>query len=214
MIVWRRHSCPRKLTRSKEQMPAFRGQECTRHTILASFWLFAFSLLISSLLISPAPAFGQNPPEPTDTTQQPTHPSEKENPEQENKNEGSNPAAALVKKTGKVTVKAAEATVHMTQTAMLKARDWESNWVTGVFVEKGHTMTPLTSAQRRELYLDQTMTTPGAYLKRMFGAGIDQARGVPPEWQGGFGGYGERIASREGLFITENSLTALGNAAL
>lgn len=98
--------------------------------------------------------------------------------------------------------------------ALVKARGWESSWFTGVFVEKGGAMTPLTAIQRRELYLQQTLTTPGAYMKRMFGAGIDQARGVPSDWGGGFGGYGMRFASREGQFISANSLAALGNAAL
>jgi hypothetical protein len=48
----------------------------------------------------------------------------------------------------------------------------------------------------------------------MFAAGIDQARGVPYQWGGGVGGYGERWASREGQFLASNSLAALGNAKL
>jgi hypothetical protein len=51
-------------------------------------------------------------------------------------------------------------------------------------------------------------------MKRMFGAGIDQARGVPSQWDDGWGGYAERFASREGQFITANTLAALGNAKL
>lgn len=102
----------------------------------------------------------------------------------------------------------------MSELALVKARDWESGWLTGVFVRKGETMTPLTAPQRRELYLQQTLTTPGAYMKRMFAAGIDQARGVPSQWDDGWGGYAERFASHEGQFITANSLAALGNAAL
>ena len=102
----------------------------------------------------------------------------------------------------------------MAELALVKARDWESGWFTGVFVPKEQILTPLTSAQRRELYLQETLATPGAYTKRMFVAGIDQARGVPREWDGGIRGYGERFASREGQFISENTLSALGNAAL
>jgi hypothetical protein len=109
---------------------------------------------------------------------------------------------------------AADATMRAGELALVKARDWESGWFTGVFVPKGQTMTPLTSAQRREVYLQQTLTTPGAYLKRVFVAGIDQARGSPSQWDDGWGGYGERFASREGQFISANSLAALGNAAL
>lgn len=98
--------------------------------------------------------------------------------------------------------------------ALVKARDWESNWFTGVFVPNDHMPNPLTGTQRRELYLEQTLATPGAYMKRMFAAGIDQARGVPHEWDGGWRGYGERFASREGQFISANTLAALGNAVL
>lgn len=109
---------------------------------------------------------------------------------------------------------AADATKRVGELALVKARDWESGWFTGVFVPKGQTMTPLTFAQRREYYLQQTLVTPGAYMKRMFAAGIDQARGVPSSWDDGWDGYVERFASREGQFISANTLAALGNAAL
>lgn len=113
-----------------------------------------------------------------------------------------------------MTVEAAKATIHMGEAAMVKARNWESSWVTGVYIEKNRTVLPLTFHERRELYITQTLDTPGAYLKRMFAAGIDQARGAPSQWQGGLGGYGERFASREGQFISANTLAFLGNAAL
>lgn len=113
-----------------------------------------------------------------------------------------------------MTMQAAQATVHMSEAAMVRARDWEASWLTGVFVEKGHTMMPLTLEERRELYLQQTLITPGAYLKRVFAAGIDQARGVPSQWDDGWGGFGERFASREGQFITANSVAAAGNTLL
>jgi len=131
---------------------------------------------------------------------------DKERQEPEEKKETANPA--------RYAYQAADATRKMGQLALVKARDWESGWFTGVFVPKDQTLTPLTSAQRRELYLEQTLATPGAYMKRMFTAGIDQARGVPSQWDGGLRGYGERFASREGQFISANSLAALGNMAL
>ncbi len=93
-------------------------------------------------------------------------------------------------------------------------RDWESGWLTGVYVGKDQPLVPLTREARQQIYLRQTLTTPGAYVKRMFTAGIDQARGVPSRWDDGLGGYAERFASREGQFITANSLAALGNAKL
>ena len=165
------------------------------------------------LLIMIGGAVGQNPPEPPSAPEPQNSPSE-QRPEEEKKPESPNPAEAAAEATRKATVEAAQATIKMGEAAMVKARDWEASWVTGVFIEKGHTMIPLTSEQRRELYLQQTLATPGAYMKRMFAAGIDQARGAPPQWDGGFKGYGERFASREGQFIAANSLAALGNAAL
>lgn len=117
-------------------------------------------------------------------------------------------------RTERMTVEAAHATIRMGEAAMVHARNWENQWLTGVYAEKGRTMLPLTLEQRRELYLQQTLATPGAYMKRMFAAGIDQARGAPSDWGGGIGGYGMRFASREGQFISANSLAALGNAGL
>lgn len=114
----------------------------------------------------------------------------------------------------RLAVEAANMTKKFGSLALVRARDWESGWLTGVFVRKGETMTPLTAPQRRVLYLQQTLITPGAYMKRMVAAGIDQARGVPSQWDDGWDGYVERFASREGQFITANSLAALGNAAL
>ena len=113
-----------------------------------------------------------------------------------------------------MTMEAAHATIHMSEAAMVKARNWEASWVTGVYIEKGRIMFPLTFDERRQLYWSQTLATPGAYMKRMFAAGIDQARGAPRQWQGGIGGYGERFASREGQFISANTLAWLGNSAL
>ena len=161
---------------------------------------------------------GQTPAPPQENPQSPESPKAEKAPEegkkQEKKDETANPAQAAADKTKEVTQQAAEATKKMGQAALIKARDWESGWLTGVYVEEGQTMTPLTRKQRIEIYREQTLTTPGAYMKRMFAAGIDQARGVPYQWDDGWDGYVERFASREGQFIAANSLAALGNAAL
>ena len=135
-------------------------------------------------------------------------------PESSSSNESSSSRKKQSANPEKLAIQAAGATKKAGELALVKARDWESGWLTGVFVETGQTMTPLTGAQRRELYLSQTLITPGAYMKRMFGAGIDQVRGVPYQWDDGWGGYMERFASHEGQFIAANSLAALGNAAL
>jgi len=103
---------------------------------------------------------------------------------------------------------------HKTRRELLRARDWESGWIVGEYMGRNRTLVTPSREEREVIYLRQTLITPEAYIKRMFAAGIDQARGVPWQWQGGWAGYGERFASREGQFIAANSLAALGNAKL
>lgn len=158
-------------------------------------------------------AQSQSSPEPP-SAPEPQNSQTNEAPGPEKKQENGNPAQAAAEQARKMTMEAAQATVHMSEAAMVRARDWEASWLTGVFVEKDHTMMPLTFDERRELYLQQTLITPGAYLKRLFAAGIDQARGVPSQWDDGWDGFSERFASREGQFITANSVAAAGNALL
>jgi hypothetical protein len=131
-------------------------------------------------------------------------------PSERKKEPSANPAQQIEDKTKQ----AAEMTEHATTAGLIRARNWESTWITGVYVARDQPLITPTAKQRKEIYLRQTLTTPGAYLKRMFGAGIDQARGVPSQWDDGWGGYAERFASREGQFITANTLAALGNAKL
>jgi hypothetical protein len=152
---------------------------------------------------------GTNPPASDQpATDQPvtTEKPQDEKPE-EKKDDAPNPAAEVTKQVVDATKNAGEA-------ALVKAADWEKGWFVGVYVEKGRPLVPMTVRQRREIYLQGTLATPGAYLKRMFDAGIDQWRNSPPQWGQGWGAYGERFASREGQFIAANSLAALGNAAL
>jgi hypothetical protein len=115
---------------------------------------------------------------------------------------------------GNPAVQAAEMTQHAATAGLIRARNWESTWITGVYVARDQPLLTLTTRQRETIYLRQTLTTPGAYLKRGFGALIDQASGTPRQWDDGVGGYMERFASREGQFITANTLAALGNAKL
>ena len=180
---------------------------------LCSGFLLAICLAFvgGSALAQDAPS---TQPSPKSGNAQPEQPPKDEKAPEEKKDENSNPAQAAAEKTKEVTMQAAEATKKMGTAALLKARDWESGWLTGVFVEKGRPLVPMNERQRREIYLQQTLTTPGAYLKRMFAAGIDQARGVPSQWDEGWDGYAVRFASREGQFIAANSLAALGNAKL
>jgi hypothetical protein len=103
---------------------------------------------------------------------------------------------------------------HKTKRQLLRARDWESGWIAGEYVGRNRTLVTPSRQEREVIYLRETLITPEAYLKRMFAAGIDQARGVPYQWDDGWAGYAERFASREGQFIAANSLAALGNAEL
>lgn len=121
---------------------------------------------------------------------------------QTQKDENGNPLHAAV-----------DVTKDAAKQSLLKARDWESSRIAGIYVGKNRRLVTLSREQREQIYLQQTLTTPEAYMKRMFAALIDQARGVPA-WQGGIGGYGERWASREGQFIASNSFAAYGNARL
>jgi hypothetical protein len=154
----------------------------------------------------------QNPPNP-DKTQEPEAKPQAGQPSEtppEKKDEGANPVQTVEDKTKQ----AAELTKDATTAGLKKVRDWESGWITGIYIGKDRARVPLTTEERRQVYFQQTLATPGAYLKRMFAAGIDQARGAPSQWDDGWGGYAERWASREGQFITANSLAALGNAKL
>jgi len=159
------------------------------------------------------PALAQTAPAPP-AAPQPQTSEPNPSPDPKKKEDTENPAEIAAEKTKEMTLEAAQATRKLGERALVKARDWEAGWVTGIFVEKGQARVPLTFDQRRTLYLQQTLTTPGAYMKRMFAAGIDQVRGVPSQWDDGWSGYTERFASREGQFIAANTLAAAGNAAL
>ena len=115
-----------------------------------------FATFLALLLTSGGAALAQTLPDaPQPQTIQSS--SQQQNPEPSKSPE--NPAE-------KMTVEAAKATIHMGEAAMVKARNWESSWVTGVYIEKNRTMLPLTLEERRQLYMSQTLVTPGAYLKR------------------------------------------------
>jgi hypothetical protein len=162
---------------------------------------------------SQQPQQNQPQPEPStqnqDAQQKPAEqePSDKSGNNNNEEKKNDNPAVVVAGKTKNMTVQAARATAG-------KVRDWETEWLVGAYVGRNRPLVPLTGEGREEIYLHQTFLTPGAYLKRMFSAAIDQARGVPSQWDGGVKGYTERWASREGQFFAANSLAALGNAKL
>lgn len=113
-----------------------------------------------------------------------------------------------------ITKEAEKETEKLGTVTLDKLEDWERGWLTGPYTSRHGRLVPFTSEQRQRIYLEQTLTTPSAYVKRMFVAGADQLRDSPAGWGEGWGAYGERFASREGQFITANSVAALGNWAL
>ena len=88
------------------------------------------------------------------------------------------------------------------------------NWLYGSFVPKDVPVIPLTSRQRWTLYTRMTYTTYGIYIKTGLFTMSDQIRDVPPEWEKTPEGFGQRLGTREAQFVIQNSLTAMGNAAL
>lgn len=95
-----------------------------------------------------------------------------------------------------------------------KMKDLPIVWLIGPYIPVQGQLVPLTMRERREVYFRQTYLNVGSYLARAFAAGIDQARGTPSQWGGGFGAYGQRFASRFGQFVISNTIVAAGNAGL
>src|SRR5512146_768713 len=71
------------------------------------------------------------------------------------------------------------------------------NWLYGAYVPRDVPMKPLTGHERLHLYIRQTFTTPGIYVKTALFSARDQIANSPPEWDGGIAGYGKRLASRQ-----------------
>ncbi len=88
------------------------------------------------------------------------------------------------------------------------------NWVYGAYIPKGAPIVPLTGEERFKLYLRQTYTTPGIYVKTGIFAIHDQVKKTEPDWGDGFSGFAKRVGSLQAGNIIQNSLTALGNAAV
>ena len=88
------------------------------------------------------------------------------------------------------------------------------NWVYGAYIPKDAPILPLTGEERFKLYLRQTYTTPGIYVKTGLFAIHDQVKETEPDWGDGASGFGKRVGSLQAGNIIQNSLTALGNAAV
>ncbi len=107
-----------------------------------------------------------------------------------------------------------EGAVAKVEADMNKVLNLPAEWFLGAYVPTNRNLRPLNNRERSQVYVRQTYQTGASYLKRLFAAGVDQARGVPREWGGGFPGYSQRFGSRYGQFIIQNTLASMGNAAL
>jgi len=88
------------------------------------------------------------------------------------------------------------------------------NWLYGAYVPKDAPLESLTRQERFKLYLRQTFTTPGIYVKTLLFSIGDQISNSPPDWGDGFEGYARRVGSRQAQFVLQNSFVALGNGML
>jgi hypothetical protein len=88
------------------------------------------------------------------------------------------------------------------------------NFIYGAYIPKEAPLVSLTGHQRAHLFVLQTFTTPGIYVKTPFLALMNQASGAPYEWGGGLEGFGRRAASSYARSSIQNVVSTVGNAAL
>jgi hypothetical protein len=84
------------------------------------------------------------------------------------------------------------------------------NWLYGAYIPKDVPLVPLNSPERFKLYVRQTYTTPGIYIKTGFFTLHDQRTDSPPAWENGFPGFAKRLGSNQATNVIQNSFTSLG----
>lgn len=84
------------------------------------------------------------------------------------------------------------------------------DWLYGAYVPKDAPLVALNGQERFKLYIRQTYTTPGIYIKTGFFAAQGQVADSPAAWGDGFSGFGKRLASNQATNIIQNSFTSLG----
>jgi len=88
------------------------------------------------------------------------------------------------------------------------------NWLYGSYVPKDVPLESLNAHQRFQLYVRQTYTTWGIYVKTTLFAVTDQRHDTYTEWGQGFSGFAKRWGTRQGQFIVQNSVSSLGNGLI
>ena len=87
------------------------------------------------------------------------------------------------------------------------------NWLYGAYIPKEAPLDATHMAMNGiKLFIRQSFTTPGIYIKTGFFTLHDQVRNTPPEWGDGFEGFAKRLGTRQTQFLLQNSFTSLGNA--
>lgn len=86
------------------------------------------------------------------------------------------------------------------------------NWLYGAIIPKGAPVQPLNYEERFDLYLRQTYSTTGMYIKTGFFVIHDQGVDAPPGWGRGVSGFGKRLGSIESQNMIQSSITSLGDA--
>lgn len=103
---------------------------------------------------------------------------------------------------------------HQQEAQVGSANPVKLNWLYGAYIPKDAPLIPLSGEQRLKLYLRQSFTSPGIYVKTALFTVGDQIDKSPPEWGRNFGGYARRLGSRYGQFVVQNSFSTLGNGLL
>ena len=88
------------------------------------------------------------------------------------------------------------------------------NWLYGSYVPKDVPLESMNGHMRFKLYIRQTYTTWGIYVKTIFFTTHDQIRDTYPEWGDGFDGFVKRLGTRQAEFIIQNSTISLGDGLL
>jgi hypothetical protein len=111
---------------------------------------------------------------------------------------------------------AAQAPIPNAPSAEVTAANQENqlnvNWLYGSYVPKEVPLESLNGNRRFKLYIRQTYTTWGIYLKTTLFAIGDQVHNSNPEWGGGFEGFTKRFGTRQAEFVIQNSVISLGDA--
>lgn len=88
------------------------------------------------------------------------------------------------------------------------------NWFYGSYVPKDVPLESMNGAGRFKLYIRQTYTTWGIYIKTTLFALHDQVHNSNPQWGDGADGFVKRFGTREAQFVIQNSVTSVGDGLL